>query len=97
MHDRLYAAQSEWRPSADPGPLFTRYAAALALDRARFDACYAAPRAAAPSARGTEIATQLGVRATPSFVVAGRPIEGALPLPQFRQLLDPLVRHIGVP
>lgn len=92
MHDRLYATQSEWRPSRAPGPLFARAAVALGLDARRFAACSAAPRAGDASARATALATQLGVRATPTFVVNGRPIEGALPLAQFRQVLADPVR-----
>ena len=39
---------------------------------------------------GNRAADALRVRATPSFLVNGRLVEGALPVEQFRQLLTSL-------
>lgn len=39
-----------------------------------------------------DAAERLGVRVTPSFLVNGRPIEGALPLAEFRRLLNELLQ-----
>lgn len=94
MHDTLYARQREWKQTLSPKELLGRYASGMRLDAKRFEACYMThepfhPRTLAANDR----ADRLGVRATPSFLVNGRPIEGALPLPQFRELLDGLVRR----
>lgn len=94
MHDTLYARQREWKQTLSPKELLGRYATGMRLDAKRFEACYMThepfhPRTLAANDR----ADRLGVRATPSFVVNGRPIEGALPLPQFRELLDGLQRR----
>lgn len=91
MHDRLYEAQRDWKRTSSPAELFGGLAAGL-VEQARFDACYARhgthPRTAAANAA----ADRLGVRVTPSFVVNNRPIEGALPLADFRTLLTELLR-----
>lgn len=86
MHDRLYAAQSEWKRSSSPAALFLRYASA-GTDTARLAACYRAHQVHPRTARANKLVEEFGVRVTPSFVVNGRPIEGALPLSEFQRLL----------
>lgn len=88
MHDLLYQRQREWKASDTPETLFRGFAQALGLDVGRFASCYQENRPAERIALNNEVTTQLGVRATPSFLVNGRPVEGALPLEQFRMLLQ---------
>lgn len=88
MHDRLYAQQGQWKKSREPEALFQGYTAALGLDRAAFDACYATQREHPRTRRANTIASEIGVRVTPSFLVNDRPVEGALPIAQFRRLID---------
>lgn len=88
MHDRLYAQQAEWKRTREPLALLQGYAATLGLDRAAFDGCYAAQRVHPRTRRANEIASEIGVRVTPSFLVNDRPVEGALPLAQFRRIID---------
>ena len=88
MHDLLFERQREWKSSSAPGAVFPGYARSLGLDLTRFTACTDAPAAAARVRLSTETAEGLGVRATPSFLVNGRPVQGALPLEQFRMLLQ---------
>lgn len=91
MHDRLYAGQQAWKRTFAPEEVFRRNAAEVRLDVSRFNACYASQRTDSRTADATRRAEQLSVRATPSFFVNGRLIEGALPLEQFRMLL----REVG--
>lgn len=91
MHDRLYANQREWKTARTPMPVFQRYASAVGLDESRFTTCYAGEGQHPRTRQANAAADALGIRVTPSFVVNGRPVEGALPLPQFRQLLDAAV------
>lgn len=93
MHDRLYATQKEWKPALSPYALFQKYAASIGLDAARFSSCYTGEALHPRTRQATEAADRLGVRVTPSFIVNGRPVEGALPLAQFRMLLDTAVRE----
>ncbi|HYD51065.1 MAG TPA: thioredoxin domain-containing protein, partial [Gemmatimonadaceae bacterium] len=88
MHDRLYERQHEWKGSGAPDALLAGYAAALQLDRSAFAACYARAAEHPRTARANQAAQALGVRATPSFLVGDRPIEGAPPLAQFRALIE---------
>lgn len=93
MHDTLYDEQGEWKKAISPYAVFQRYATSLSLDRAAFSACYTRQEVHRRTQQANDAADRLGVRVTPSFVVNGRPVEGALPLPQFRQLLDDALKE----
>lgn len=90
MHDLLYAKQNEWKASRSPERLYNGYAAELELDEARFASCYREDAGGHRTAINNRAADALRVRATPSFFVNGRLVEGALPADQFRQLLSML-------
>ncbi len=87
MHDRLYGEQDAWKEAADPAAMFRSLAASAGLDAARFAACYTSDDAARQARAGSQLADELGVRATPTFFVNGRRIEGSLPPDEFRALL----------
>ena len=88
MHDLLYERQREWKSSDAPEALFADFARTVGLDADRFASCYRENRPGQRIALHNQVAEQLGVRATPSFLVNGRPVEGALPLEQFRALIE---------
>lgn len=87
MHDLLYEKQNEWKASRSPERLYNGYARELGLDGERFASCYREDRGAARTVLNNRAADALRVRATPSFFINGRLVEGALPAEQFRQLL----------
>lgn len=93
MYDRLYATQNDWKRTPVPFPAFQQDAAALGLDRGRFAQCYTSQDVHPRTRRATDAANRLGVRATPTFALNGRAIEGALPLAAFRTVLDAAVRE----
>ena len=81
MHDRLFASAR----SLDEESL-ARLAREAGLDVARWQR--ARPGAAAALARDEALAETLGVRATPTFFVNGRRIEGAQSIDLFQQTID---------
>jgi protein-disulfide isomerase len=87
MYERLFSAQAEWKRARTPDALMAQYAVRAGLDESRFASCYARAQTHPGTARADDAAERLGVRVTPSFIVNGRPIEGALPLADFRRLL----------
>ena len=93
MSKRLYDTQPEWKGTSSPAGVLVHDAAAIGLDTARFAACYGAGGMHPRTRLATNAASLLGVRATPSFLVNGRPIEGALPIEAFRTVLDDAVAH----
>ena len=88
MMNLVYQGQREWRKGGDPYPLLSRMASTAGLDTARFGVCFSSKETDARTARATKAASELGVRVTPSFLVNGRPIQGALPLADFRKVID---------
>ena len=90
MHDLLFEKQNEWKASRDPDGLLNGYAAELGLDEADFASCYREDRGGRRTAINNRAADALRVRATPSFFINGRLVEGALPAEQFRQILSTL-------
>ena len=73
-----------------PGALFRGYAAELGLDEARFASCYREDRGGERTRAQQPGGRRAAVRATPSFFVNGRLVEGALPAEQFRAMLTQL-------
>ena len=88
MVTRIYAGQGQWRKSGDPYAVLSGIAAAAGLDTARIGSCYASRRTDARTAKASSAASDLGVRVTPSFVVNERPVQGALPIEEFRKVID---------
>lgn len=95
LHERLFAAPSEWRNLGDPARVFERYAREARLDAGRFGACLAARPPAERIRAANALADELGVRSTPTFFINGRRVEGALSAAEFRTLLEQALRDAG--
>lgn len=93
MYERLYAGQNDWKHTRDPLSLFQRYATAAGVSAARFTSCYQGQQQHPRTTVANGVAERLGIRATPTFFINGHMLEGALPLPQFRQLLDQVAQE----
>lgn len=91
MHDRIYAAQKTWKQARDPWPAFAALAEKEGLDVKTFTHCANDHRTEPRTRRASRAADELGVRATPSFAINGRAVEGALPLEEFRRILDAML------
>ena len=96
MLDRLYEAQSVWKRERNPVPLLIGIGSVVGLDTARLSTCYASPRPDQRTAKANSMATAIGVRVTPMFVVNERPVEGALPLAEFRRVIDAALLVTGL-
>jgi len=96
MQGRLFADQSGWRDSAEPYVFFSALAAEVGLDVERFDACIAGGWRDNNVRANIRLGQQAGVRGTPLFLVEGRPLPGALPLEQFRDILDAALIQKGI-
>lgn len=90
MHARLYARQRDWTNTV---PVFAEEAARLGLNAVAFARCYETRVTDRRTEGASIIAQRLGIRATPTFYVNGRAVEGALPLAQFQAILRSLVRE----
>ena len=90
------AAERFYQRQADLSvPALTRYAGELGLDVARFSQCLASGETAARVQRDFEDGRALGVRATPTFFVGQKMIEGALEAAALSRLIEQELGHVG--
>jgi protein-disulfide isomerase len=83
MHDKMFAAQQELSPAA-----YERWARELGLDVARFKAAQASPAVKARVEADDQLAGRLGIDGTPTLVVNGEKVVGAVPFEQLKAVID---------
>ena len=87
-HDRLFAAQPDFERDD-----LVRYAVEIGLSRDAFVACLDEHRFAAAVDADYAQGRSLGVRATPSFLINGRPVIGGRRLGVCRTAIDEALRE----
>jgi protein-disulfide isomerase len=88
VHDLLYQHQETWAPLKEAGPFFVSLADSAGLSKKILLACLEAPETIQAVQADAEGAARSGAGSTPSFYIEGGMLEGAVPLPVFRQVLD---------
>lgn len=88
MHDRLYANRKAWMASKSPVTLIARYAAESGVNSASYGRCVQGRAVAETLERNNALARSLYVRGTPTFVINGEIVPGALPRDVFVKGLD---------
>ena len=88
MSDRIYSTQTEWKRGNAIDAQMAALAGTLPIDSTRFSACYADRRTEPRTERANELVNSIGLRVTPSFLVNGHPVQGALPLAEFRKQIE---------
>lgn len=83
MHDRVFASNEDLKRET-----LLSHAAALGLDLAQFERDLDDPALTREIERDQEEGFALGINGTPAFLIDGRLLAGALPLPAFRAALD---------
>lgn len=84
----LYDRQSDWKRLDDPSPVFASLAVEAGVDMEEFRACVVEERPRSRIRSGVISGARLGVRGTPSFLVAGRPLVGAQPVSVWRDIIE---------
>ena len=82
FHDALFAAK-ELSPA-----VFTQIAGEFGLGLPKFQACVDSEQSRAAIVKDLDAARQLGVESTPSFIVNGKLIRGALSFADFQKLIE---------
>ncbi len=78
MHDQLFFYQQEWAFDRRPERRFESYAEAVAVDMARYRECMETGRHMARIEASKQQGVNAGVPSTPTFIIGGRMIPGAL-------------------
>jgi protein-disulfide isomerase len=92
FRDVLYTAQRGENRGGFSDSRIKQLAEAQGLDMVQFDAAFDSGRYAERVKAQTAEAQALGVRATPTFIINGVKLEGALPLAGFMQVIDQLAQ-----
>lgn len=87
-HDKLFASHGGENKGAFNKDKLKQFAVELKLNSAAFNGCLDSGKYAALVAADTVALQTFGVQSTPTFVVNGRPIAGALPFENFQQLIE---------
>jgi protein-disulfide isomerase len=82
-HDQLFANQAALQPEN-----LKKYAAAVGLDAAKFDACLDGAKYEDRVQASLGIGTRLGINSTPTVYVNGRMVNGAQPIEVFTAIID---------
>jgi protein-disulfide isomerase len=88
IHDLLFQYQETWAPLKEAGPFFVSLADSAGLSKKALVACLQSPDTRSKVQADAEGAARSGASSTPSFYIEGGLVQGALPLPLFRQVLD---------
>lgn len=90
MHDQLFAGQFDWNTQASRNPkrIFEGYAKALGLDVSAWSTCYDSGKMLPQIMANRDEAVRLRVRSTPSFVINGTLVEGAITYDAFKRYVD---------
>jgi protein-disulfide isomerase len=83
MHDAMFANQR-----ALEVPSLKQTARTIGLNGAAFDSCLDSGKHQATVQSGTELGERMGVNSTPTLYINGRPLLGAMPFENFKQIID---------
>jgi protein-disulfide isomerase len=90
MHDQIFQSQAEWSGQGQQEVLdtFVGYAESLDLDAETFRGCLESGQFATQIREDVQEGQQAGVGGTPSFLINGQLVVGALPFENFRQVIE---------
>lgn len=88
MHDQIFFGQRDWTRQRRPERRFRDYAEALRLDMDRYDSCVKERSVLGQIEAAKQEGIAVGVNSTPSFVVGGLLVVGALPYDSMVSLVE---------
>ncbi len=92
MHDIIFANQNGENAGAFTDKRLTAFAGKIGLDAGKFSDCFTSGKYLSQLKQDGVEATQSGVKATPSFVINGKLIEGAQAFAAFQTEIDALLK-----
>ena len=88
MADQIFFNQSTWVPEGRPARAFEDYARSLGLNMDQYESCMDERRHAGDIEASRQNGLAVGVTATPSFVIGGLLVTGALPYDSIVRLVE---------
>jgi protein-disulfide isomerase len=93
MHDIIFANQTGENVGAFTDKRLNAFASKLGLDSAKFSDCFNGGKYSSQVKQDGVDAQKAGVKATPSFVINGKLVEGAQPFSAFQTEIDALLKQ----
>src|SRR5256885_3198578 len=99
MHDALFQAQDQWNgeTTSSPDAVFKQLAKQIGLNQQQFDQCVDTKKTQAKIQAHEELALRQQIKATPSFIIGGKIVEGARPYDEFKAMVDTALARSGSP
>lgn len=91
-HDMLYSSQSGENQGAFNKDNLKKFAEGLGLDTSAFNECLDSGKYTQLIQDESSMASSIGVRSTPTFLINGQAVVGAQPFEIFQQTIDPLLK-----
>lgn len=88
LHDALFNTQDKWENLADPSSYFESLAAKAGVDIPQWKSCLPSTSIHALIDADRDRALHAGVESTPSFIIAGKLIDGAMPWNDMRKAVN---------
>ncbi len=92
MHDIIFANQTGENVGAFSDKRLTAFAAKVGLDAGKFSDCFNSSKYKAQVLQDGTDGTKAGVKATPSFTINGKLVEGAQPFSVFQTEIEALLK-----
>lgn len=87
-HDKLYASHAGENQGAFSKDKLKQFAADLKLNTATFNACLDSNKHQVQVLEDTELFQSVGIQSTPTFLINGKAVQGALPFDQLSQIIE---------
>lgn len=88
FHDALFDSQKQWETMPNPRSAMDSIARKVGVDMPRWSKCVDSDKMLALIFADRDRAASAGVSSTPTFLVGGQVIEGAVPLSEMKPVLD---------
>jgi len=88
MHDGLFSTQEKWEGLSDPSAYFEGLATKAGVDIPKYKACLGSTSIRALIEADRDRAQRAGVQSTPSFIIANKLIDGAMPWNDMRKAVN---------
>jgi protein-disulfide isomerase len=94
-HDALFDTQEKWESLQPPRPVLDSIARAVGVDFAAWSKCVDSEKMLPLIFADRDRAASAGVQSTPSFLIGGQVIAGAVPMSDLKPVLDSAIAKNG--
>lgn len=95
MHEALFATQQQWEILSPPTPFLDSLARSMNLDVKRFTNCVSSGKMKALIQGDHDRALAAGATSTPTFLIGGEMVVGAVPIADMRKAVDSALAKAG--